>query len=86
MAAYRRVYDSRHVQADCQEPGSAREPHARQSNMGCLYLFHLGCEILAGADYHVLHDSISIGSAVSAGLTILTNRQTDTQTTLLLQQ
>ena len=22
MAAYRRVYDSRHVQADCQEPGS----------------------------------------------------------------
>jgi len=24
MAAYRRVYDSRHLQADCQEPGSAR--------------------------------------------------------------
>jgi len=23
MAAYRRVYDSRHLQADCQEPGSA---------------------------------------------------------------
>ena len=22
MAAYRRVYDSRHLQADCQEPGS----------------------------------------------------------------
>ena len=21
MAAYRRVYDSRHLQADCQEPG-----------------------------------------------------------------
>ena len=31
MAAYRRVYDSRHLQADCQEPGSAPEPHARQS-------------------------------------------------------
>ena len=29
MAAYRRVYDSRHLQADCQEPGSAREPYAR---------------------------------------------------------
>jgi len=31
MAAYRRVYDSRHLhlQADCQEPGSAPEPHAR---------------------------------------------------------
>jgi len=23
MAAYRRFYDSRHLQADCQEPGSA---------------------------------------------------------------
>jgi len=28
MAAYRRVYDSRHLQADCQEPGSASEPYA----------------------------------------------------------
>ena len=28
MAAYRRVYDSRHLQADCQEPGSAAEPYA----------------------------------------------------------
>jgi len=34
MAAYRRVYDSRHLQADCQEPGSALEPYARQSSMG----------------------------------------------------
>jgi len=31
MAAYRLVYDSRHVQADCQEAGSAPEPYARQS-------------------------------------------------------
>ena len=29
MAAYRRVYDSRNLQADCQEPGAAREPYAR---------------------------------------------------------
>jgi len=29
MAAYRRVYDSRHLQADCQEPESAPEPYAR---------------------------------------------------------
>jgi len=29
MAAYRWVYDSRHLQADCQEPGSAPEPYAR---------------------------------------------------------
>ena len=29
MAAYRRVYDSRHLQADCEEPGSAPEPTLR---------------------------------------------------------
>jgi len=40
MAAYRRVYDARHLQADCQELGSAPEPYARQSSMGYLYLFN----------------------------------------------
>jgi len=30
---------SHHLQADCQEPGSASEPYARQSSMGYLYLF-----------------------------------------------
>jgi len=40
MPAYRRVYDSRHLQANCQEPGSAPEPYARQSIMGYLYLFN----------------------------------------------
>ena len=39
MAAYRRVYDSRHLQADSKEPGSAPEPHARQSSIGYLYLY-----------------------------------------------
>ena len=34
MAAYRRVYDLRRVQADCQEPGSAPEPYV----MGLLQL------------------------------------------------
>jgi len=29
MAAYHRVYDSRHLQADCQEPGSPPEAYAR---------------------------------------------------------
>ena len=38
MAAYRRVYNSRHLQADCQEPGSALEPYARQWSMSYLYL------------------------------------------------
>ena len=38
--SYCRVYDSRHLQADCQEPGSAPEPYARQSSMGYLYLLY----------------------------------------------
>ena len=42
MAAYRRVYDLLHLQADCQEPGSAPEPYARQSSMGYLYIFIAG--------------------------------------------
>jgi len=39
MAAYRRVYDSRRLQADCQELESAPEPYVRQSITGYLYLF-----------------------------------------------
>ena len=38
VAAYRRVYDSRHLQADCQEPGSAPEPYA-QSVIDYWFLF-----------------------------------------------
>ena len=41
MAPYRRVYDSRHLQADCQEPGSAPEPYVRQSSTGYLYVFFI---------------------------------------------
>ena len=33
-------YDSHHLQADCQEPGSASEPYTRQSSMGYLYPFY----------------------------------------------
>jgi len=29
VAAYRQVYDKRHLQADCQEPESAQEPYTR---------------------------------------------------------
>jgi len=39
MVAYRRVYDSRHLQADYQEPRSAPEPYAWQSSMGNLHLY-----------------------------------------------
>ena len=38
MAAYRRVYDSRHLQADCQAPRSALEPYSRQLSMGYLFI------------------------------------------------
>jgi len=41
MAAYRLVYDSRHLQADCQEPGSVPEPYARQSSMGYFFTLKL---------------------------------------------
>jgi len=41
MAAYRRVYDSCNLQADCQEPESAPEPYARLLSMGYLYLLLL---------------------------------------------
>jgi len=46
MATYRRVYDSRHLQADCQEPVSVPEPYARQSSMDYLNLYldwFIGC-------------------------------------------
>jgi len=37
-ATYCRVRDLRHVQADCQEPGSAAEPYARQSIWATLFI------------------------------------------------
>ena len=46
MAAYRQVYDSHHLQADCQEPGSALEPYARQSSV---------CYLHGTCDLHLLH-------------------------------
>jgi len=38
MAAYRRVYDSRHLQADCQEPGSA--PLSNRVGLWATFLRH----------------------------------------------
>jgi len=40
MAAYRRVYDSRHLQADCQEPGSSPEPYARYYRVWATFTFY----------------------------------------------
>jgi len=41
MAAYRRVNDSCHLQADCQKPGTAPEPYARYFGMGYLFNYPL---------------------------------------------
>jgi len=49
MAAYRRVYDSRHLQADYQEP----EPYAQQSSMGYIYLYSEGKGLSWGLGYKV---------------------------------
>jgi len=58
MEAYRRVYDSRHLQADCQAQGFPQEPYTRQSSMGYLYLL-VTCNNLAvfwhmPALYHIV--------------------------------
>jgi len=39
MAAYRQVYDSRHLQADCQEPGSAPEPYTLGNGVWATFTF-----------------------------------------------
>ena len=44
MAAYHRIYDSLHLQGDCQERVSAPEPYAWQSSMGYLYHFLVGLD------------------------------------------
>jgi len=39
MAAYRLVYDSRHQQDDCQEPGSAPEPYPLDNRVSANFSF-----------------------------------------------
>jgi len=59
MAAYRRVYDSCHLHADCREPGSAPEPYARSvMSMGYLYLFY--CISVYGRRYPPLGLAIQL--------------------------
>jgi len=41
MAAYRRVYDSRHLHADCQEPGSATEPYTLGNRVWATFTYLL---------------------------------------------
>ena len=61
MAAYRRVYDSRHLQADCQDPGSAPKPYARQSSMGYLFYYHVRSNYAS----HSIARQLSLASRVS---------------------
>ena len=61
MSAYRRVYDSRHQQADCQEPGSDPEPYARPSSMG--YLFRVRCGPRGGKMFGILSQLNAVQSS-----------------------
>ena len=40
MAAYRQVYDSRHLQTDYQEPGSAPEPYVGNGVWATFTFYH----------------------------------------------
>ena len=45
MAAYHRVYDSHHLQADCQEPGSAPEPYLGNRVWATFTFFMFQCSL-----------------------------------------
>ena len=47
MAAYRRVYDSRHLQADCNEPGSAPGPYTLGSRVWLPYILPFSLYVAA---------------------------------------
>ena len=67
MTTYRRVYDSRHLQADCQELGSAPKTYARQSGMGYLYRFYI-CTGGVGERSIVMSMSVCVCVCVSVCL------------------
>ena len=56
MAGYHRVYDSRHVHVNCQEPGSAPEPYVRQSSMGCRFIVSYRTASTVHSRWRVLYD------------------------------
>ena len=73
MAAYRLVYDSHHLQADCEESGSAPEPYARQSSMGYHYI---GIFTVAGNRLYfcvVLWDQINAADLLVVDLWAMTS-------------
>ena len=48
MAAYCQVYDSRHLQADCQDPGSAPEPYTLGNRVWATFTFFDWVVMLCG--------------------------------------
>ena len=66
MEAYRRVYDSHHLQADFQEPVSAPEPYARQSSMGYLYFFSFAVDkvVIKESYYYYYYYKLGWGAGV----------------------
>ena len=54
MVAYRRVYDSRHLQADCQEPGSLRNPTLDNRVWATFTYFSAQRSFYRGAYYRLL--------------------------------
>ena len=71
MAAYRRVYDSRHLQADCQEPGSALEPYARQSSLGYLYFCFFIRSLYAPVEQMLCVHDVRQGGGRRTGLVLV---------------
>jgi len=71
MAAYRRVYDSRHLQADCQEPGSAPGPYMLDSRVWATF-FTRNCSTIekceggdgGGGWGHFFGDGVWMGMGV----------------------
>ena len=59
MAAYRRVYDSHHLQSDCQEPGSAPEPYARYRVWATFTFLH-GCNQQTDRPHYICSNRLHI--------------------------
>ena len=74
MAADRRVYDSRYLQADCQEPGSAPEPYARQSSISYLVMGGSVAEWLACWIQALVQIAVATLSGNSRRKTVHTHR------------
>ena len=59
MAAYCRVYDSHHLQSDCQEPGSAQEPYAWYRVWATFTFLH-GCNQQTDRPHYICSNRLHI--------------------------